>query len=573
MFGSNAAGLPEVYVPSFEVRVAGSPLPEPIARRITRVSVTEPQDPPNHFSLQFYDPGLELIGTVDGLFAEGAKVEIGLGYVGDVRPMFKGRITAVTAQFPESGPPVVDVEGSDDLHKLTRGTAYGSFEEADGDIVRKMIADQMVGLQVEVDDTPARMRPRVQMHRSNYAFLQDLAALNRYAVWVEDGTLFFKKTRPTRNKLPLEWGRTLQSFTPRISTAGLVRKVVVKGYDPIQKGFTGAADSPATLPVGLSPSGLLDVESGSGGRSELVLEGAPVSSEVEATAYAQAILDQIWQGAVTGSGTSPGQPEIRVGTVLEMSKIGRFSGDYVVTSVTHSVGEGGYQTSFEVNGGTSFTGRDPATAGAGGLAGSGVAGRAAGGGVMVGIVQENKDPEGLGRVRVRLPGVSDEPIVHWARVAVPMAGAERGIYFLPEREDEVLVAFEHGDPARPYVLGALWNGRDKPPKPNADGENNLRLIKTRSGHVLRFDDKGGAEKIELIDASGKSSLVIDTSAATVTITSAKDVVITAQNGTIRLEAQKIEVASTGATKVNADGGLNLESSGTTVLKGSTVNIN
>ena len=573
MFGSRTRGLPEVYVPSFELKVGDSPLPEPIARRITRISVTESQDPPNQFGLQLFDPELKLVGASTGPFAEGAKIEIGLGYVGDVRPMFQGRITAVSAQFPESGPPVVDVQGTDELHKLTRGTAHRSFEDtqADSDIASTIATD--VGLQPDVDPTPRRQRPRVQMHQSNYTFLQELAALNGYAVWVEDGRLFFRKTRPTRSKLSLEWGRTLQSFTPRISTAGLVRKVVVKGYDPIQKGFAGTADSPTTLPAGLSPSGLLDVESGSGGRSELVIEGAPVSSEVEAKTYAQAILDQIWQGAVTGSGTSPGQPEMRVGTVLALSKIGRFSADYVVTSVTHSVGEGGYQTSFEVNGGTSFTGREPAAIGAGGLARSGVAGRGAGGAVIVGIVQENKDPDGLGRVQLRLPGVTDEPIVHWARVAAPMAGAARGIFFLPEKEDEVLVAFEHGDPARPYVLGGLWSGRDKPPTPNTDGANDLRLIKTRSGHILRFDDKGGAEKIELIDASGNSSLVIDTGAKTVTITSAKDVVIKAENGTITLQAQQVEVASTGKTKVSADGGLNLESSGSTVLKGSTVNIN
>jgi uncharacterized protein involved in type VI secretion and phage assembly len=263
---------------------------------------------------------------------------------------------------------------------------------------------------------------------------------------------------------------------------------------------------------------------------------------------------------------------MRVGTVLALSKIGRFSADYVVTSVTHSIDGSGYHTSFEVNGGTSFTGRD-LSAGTGDSTGSGASRWAARSGVIVGIVQDNKDPDGFGRVRVRLPGVTDEPIVHWARVAMPMAGKERGIFFLPEKEDEVLVAFEHGDPARPYVLGALWNGRDKPPTPNTDGENNLRLIRTRSGHILRFDDKGGAERIELIDASGNSSLIIDTGAKTVTITSAKDVMIKADNGTITLQAQAIEVASTAKTKVTADGGLNLESSGKTVLKGATVHIN
>ena len=569
MFAFESGGLPKVYVPSFEIRVAGGPLPEPIARRVIQVSVTESHDPPNDFSLQFYDPELELIEAAAGLFVEGAEVEIDLGYVGQLRPMFKGRITAVTAQFPESGPPVVDVQGADDLHKLTRGTAYRPFEQADSDIVRQ-IASQIGGLRVDVDETPRRTSPRVQMHRSDYDFLQDLAALDSYAVWVEDGTLFFKRARPTREqRLALEWGRTLQSFTPRISTAGLVKKVVVKGYDPIQKqGFTGQAEAPSQLrrpPFGLSASGLLAVESGSGGRSERVIDGVAVASKLEADEHAEAILNQIWQGAVTGSGTSPGHPEMRVGTILALSGIGRFSNDYVVTRVTHSVGEGGYQTSFEVNGGTGFTGRDRAAAG--------TFGRAAGSGVIVGIVQENKDPKGLGRVRVRLPGVTDEPIAHWARLAVPMAGAERGIFFLPEKEDEVLVAFEHGDPARPYVLGALWNGRDKPPETNADGKNNLRLLVTRSGHVLRFDDSPGAEKIELIDASGNSSLVIDTAAATITIAAAKDVVIKAENGTIRLQAKEVEVASTGATKVKATGGLNLESSGPTVLKGSTVNIN
>ena len=569
MFEFEAGGLPKVYVPSFEVRVGGAPLPEQIARRITSVAVTESHDPPNDFSLQFYDPELSLIEAARGPFVEGARVEIDLGYVGHLQQMFRGQITSITADFPESGPPVVHVQGTDDLHKLTRGTAHSRFEEADSDIVRQ-IAQEMMGLRVDVDDTPMRTGPRVQMHQSDYAFLQDLAALDGYAVWVEDGTLFFKRTRPTRQEpLALEWGRTLQSFTPRISTAGLVKKVVVKGYDPVQKqGFTGVARAPSELrglPFGLSPSGLLEVGSGSGGRSERVFESERVTSKAEADERAAAILNQIWQGAVTGSGTSPGHPEIRVGTILALSGIGRFSNEYVVTSVTHSIGEGGYQTSFEVNGGTGFTGREPTATGAGG--------RAVAGGVIVGIVHENKDPKALGRVQVRLPGVTDEPIAHWARVAVPMAGPERGTFFLPEKEDEVLVAFEHNDPARPYVLGALWNGRDKPPATNADGKNNIRLIKTRSGHVLRFDDTKQAEKIELIDASGNSSLVIDTGAKTVTITAAKDVVIKAENGSITLRAQEIEVASTGKTKVNAGGALDLESSGKAMLKGSTVNIN
>src|SRR5205085_2988322 len=124
-------------------------------------------------------------------------------------------------------------------------------------------------------------------------------------------------------------------------------------------------------------------------------------------------------------------------------------------------------------------------------------------GVVVGVVTNNQDdPDGLGRVKVKFPWLSNDEESFWARVAVPMAGKERGFYFLPEVEDEVLVAFEHGDPRFPYVLGSLWNGQDKPPEKN-DGKNNVRVIKSRSGHVIRLNDEDGKEKIESIDKSGK----------------------------------------------------------------------
>jgi uncharacterized protein involved in type VI secretion and phage assembly len=194
-------------------------------------------------------------------------------------------------------------------------------------------------------------------------------------------------------------------------------------------------------------------------------------------------------------------------------------------------------------------------------------------GVAVGLVIDNKDPQALGRVRLKLPALSDDEIGHWARIAVLMAGADRGTVFLPEVGDEVLVAFEHGDIARPYVLGGLWNGQDKPPETNADGKNNLRLVKSRSGHLIRLDDSDGAEKIEIVDKSGGNSITIDTANNAITITSAADVTIDAPQGTLKLSAQTIEIASSANTEVKAQGNLTLEASGNTTLKGAMVNIN
>lgn len=194
-------------------------------------------------------------------------------------------------------------------------------------------------------------------------------------------------------------------------------------------------------------------------------------------------------------------------------------------------------------------------------------------GVVVGVVTNNQDPDGMGRVKVKFPWLNDDDESHWARVAAPMAGKERGIYFLPEIDDEVLVAFEHGDVRFPYVLGALWNGKDVPPARNDDGKNNIRLIKSRSGHIIRLVDEDGKEKIEIIDKSEKNSIVFDTANNTITITTDKDITLSAVQGTIKLDAQKIEFKSSGDTKIEAGAGMNVKAAGTMNVKGATVNIN
>jgi uncharacterized protein involved in type VI secretion and phage assembly len=122
-----------------------------------------------------------------------------------------------------------------------------------------------------------------------------------------------------------------------------------------------------------------------------------------------------------------------------------------------------------------------------------------------------------------------------------MAGKERGLYCLPEVDDEVLVMFEHGSVERPYVVGALWNGKDAPPEKNSDKKNNKRLLKSRSGHVITLDDTEGAEKISIADKSGNNTLVFDTKANTVTLTSGKDLAIQAK-GNISLSADSGDVS-------------------------------
>lgn len=128
-------------------------------------------------------------------------------------------------------------------------------------------------------------------------------------------------------------------------------------------------------------------------------------------------------------------------------------------------------------------------------------------GVTVGVVKEVDDQ---GRVKMSFPvlGLDSD----WTRVAAPMAGRERGFQFMPEVDDEVLVAFDQGDVNNAYVLGYLWNGVDKAPQTDAK----IRTLKTVSGHLLEFDDNDGDEKITLKFKGGNPSIVLEQSKLSIT---------------------------------------------------------
>ncbi len=194
-------------------------------------------------------------------------------------------------------------------------------------------------------------------------------------------------------------------------------------------------------------------------------------------------------------------------------------------------------------------------------------------GVVVGIVTDNKDPDKLGRVKVKIPRLSGEDESNWARVISFMAGKERGAFYLPEVDDEVLLAFEYGDINIPYVIGSLWNGKDKPPITNDDGKNNFRIIKSRSGHIIRLDDTDGKEKIEIVDKTEKNMIVIDSKDNKISIKSEKDIEISAPNGKVTINAKDIEAKSSASAKVEASSSMDLKASGTMTVKGATVNIN
>ena len=154
-----------------------------------------------------------------------------------------------------------------------------------------------------------------------------------------------------------------------------------------------------------------------------------------------------------------------------------------------------------------------------------------------------------------------------------MAGAGRGSYFLPEVDDEVLVAFEHGDVRSPYVVGALWNGKDAPPAKNSDGQNNIRVIHSRSGHLVRLDDTNGDEKIEVIDKTGTNKITIKSSDNSMGLECTGNMSLDCK-GKMTLHATTgIEMTSDATVKIGANATMDIESSAPMTIKGAIVSIN
>jgi uncharacterized protein involved in type VI secretion and phage assembly len=176
------------------------------------------------------------------------------------------------------------------------------------------------------------------------------------------------------------------------------------------------------------------------------------------------------------------------------------------------------------------------------------------------LVTDIADPDGQGRVAVSLPWASDADgagsLTVWARLATLAAGNGRGTWFVPDVGDEVLVVFEQGDASRPYVIGSLWNGRDRPPHSmDGAGRNREKVIRSRNGVTITLDDNDGQERIVLETPGGQkltlhdgpgSVEIVDSNGNSVKLGSAGVVVaasakLTLTASTIRLSAGSLTV--------------------------------
>jgi phage protein D len=482
--------------------------------------------------------------------------------------MIEGEITGIEMHFNEKSEAPIIVRGYDISHRLHRGRHNRSFlNETDTDIVKK-IAEE-VGIKAgQIDPSGEAHEYVFQENQTNMEFLRERAARIGFEFFITEDKLNFCKPQ-TQKPLELKWLVNISHFSTRITSAEQVSAVEVRSWDYTQKKLiTSTASSEKVITkTGNNRGSSVSTEYNLNNKPpKMTVVDQPVSSAKQAEAMAQALCDELGGEYVYADAKAEGNPQIRPGKLIKLKEIGdRFSGEYYVTETRHFYNQRVYSTEFSVRGlrsGSLLTTISPQIHLQPGQT------------FLVGIVTDNKDPKGWGRVKVKFPTLTEEHASHWARVVALGAANNRGFDCLPEVNDEVLVGFEHGDIHRPYIIGGVWNGKDAPPEKVEDsiqgGKVRLRTIKTRTGHTLQFveEDKGGSKTGVRLQTNKGHKIYLNDSEACIDIET--------QGGhKIKMDDQgkAISLDSTGNLSIKAKGNIEIKANGTITVNGAMIYLN
>lgn len=563
----------------FIVKLDGADAPQDLMAALEEVLVETDHRLPAMCSLRILDSEVTWVDSAKLKVGTPLKVEVQAAGESSSVVIFDGEIVAQEPEFGQAGV-VMQVRAYDRGHRLHRGRHRRAFVQVtDSDLASQLAGD--ASLSPQTDSTSEVYEHIYQSNLTNWEFMQERAARIGYVCYVDGSNFCFKSAAASGSEVTLKWGEQLSRFYPRLSTSGQVQTVKVFGWDPTAKAaITGQATSGDLTPqVNVGGAGGSVAQSAFGMSVELAVVDRPVHTQGEADKMAKSLADELSGDFVRAEGLCIGNPAVQAGKKVKIENVGdRFSGTYFVTRATHSyTGDAGYMVRFSV------TGRRPDTVttvvgGDHALRDSRMSG------VVVGIVTNNNDPDNMGRVKVKFPWLEEQTESTWARLASPMAGANRGILYMPEVNDEVLVAFEHDDINYPYVIGALWNGSDALPEQTStvvsSGKVVQRIIRTRVGHIILLDDSDSNASITIVDKTGKNKIVIKSSDNTITIEADGDIALKSQkkvsiSGQMGIDLDTPQKVNIKGTQGVAAEGTNVDIKGTAqvTVKGGIINLN
>ncbi len=566
------------------ITVDGTPLAQEVLPTLERVVIDDHLHLPDMFAITFRDADRDVLSKTR--ISIGSVLRISGAPTGEASEglLINGEVTALEGEYQFDGSRIV-VRGYDHSHRFVAGKRTETYRDVTDADIGRAIAER-AGVEIgQVDETGTTHEHISQANLSDWDFLVSRAREIGFDMGVLDGKFYFKRP-PEASEAPgegdyrasdplqLVMGTSLLSFYPRVTAAQQVREVEVRGWDVEKKepivGTAPAATRSAELKD--KPDRLASVA----GNGRSVVAASPVAAQTAADDAATAEAERLASSFAEAEGTAHGHPELKAGVAVSVSGVAEaFAGRYTLTRTRHVFDDEGYRTEFLVSGRQDRSLLGLATSGAGG--GPGGVQEPGRNGVMVALVTDNADPLELGRVKLKFPSLDDDYESDWARVVQAGAGPERGAVILPEVNDEVLVVFEAGDVRRPYVVGGLYNGQDKPRLGGGDlfdnGAVTRRGLVSREGHRIVFLDSSSRSGVCLLSGDDSLRFALKQSESAITMHSDGSISITS-GGKLEIESD-LDIAIKAGANLELEGsaGVKLKSSGIVDVDGSLIQLN
>lgn len=483
-------------------------------------------------------------------FEPGKEIEIKIGRDRNNITVFKGLIIKQHIRIQEDGTANLMVECKDKAVRMTIGRHNHYYEERkDSEVIEEVIARS--GLGKDVEATKLKHKELVQFHSTDWDFILSRAEVNGKVVTVDDGKVIVKEPKTSGSPTgTARFGDNLLEFEAEMDARTQWKAVEAKAWDyKTQALFEQTSNSAkVTEPGNIKGSKLADIVAPD--KFELRHSGQVLEAELKDWTDAAMLRSRL--AKICGRARFFGSADIKPGHLLTLENVGeRFNGNVYVSAVRHDVGEGDWDTNIQFGLKPGWFNRTPEIIDvpAAGLL-------PAVNGLQIGkVVQLEEDPDGEDRILVRLPIVNNSAPGVWARVATLDAGENRGSFFRPEIDDEVVVGFLNDDPRDPIVLGML-NSSAKPAPIQAQDVNHEKGFVTRSEMRIHFHDE---TKTITIDTPAGNSIVLDEDSTSIVITDQNDNTIKMEPDGITMDSPKdITITAGGKIDIKATGDMTLE---------------
>lgn len=499
-------------------------------------------------------------------FLPGREIEIKLGFDSDNKKAFKGIITKQQVKVKENGNTQLQIECKDAAMRMTLGRKSKYYLDQKDSEVMDSIISAYADLKSDVEATTLKHKELIQHHLSDWDFIALRAEANGQLLFVNDAELKIESPKTDPDPvLQVTYGSSIMEFEAEMDLRSQWSKVEAHSWDYKNQGLFTAEVDEASGFTQLGNVNSSDLASANK-LEKFLLHHSGNLLEQELKAWAEGAMLRSRLAKIRGRARFTGFAEIKPGDMVKIAGVGdRFNGKAFVTAVRQEVGDGTWYTNIQF-------GLDPARYSslyqdiddfpAAGLLGSIQ-------GLQIGkVLQLENDPDAEDRILVKIPIIENNSNGTWVRVACLDAGSDRGTFFRPEVDDEIIVGFINNDPRHAIMLGMLNSSAKPAPLKGADA-NDEKGIFTRSNMRVHFND---ATKTINIDTPAGNSIILDEDGKKIEIKDQNSNKITMDSNGIIMESPKnIEIKAGAELKISA--GTKMEIIGKTMTLKSDTNVN